>query len=1188
MVHPSIADSHVLFVANATVGRTYRPETDALGGSMQMILERNPGLRVRALVSESLGIVLLLMMSICLIPGVARAQNSNTGEIKGEVTDPSSAVVPGVSVAIKDVDTGVVTKATTNGAGIYDVPFLAPGSYSITFSKQGFRDYVRSGITLQINTVEVDAALQVGTTTAEVVVNGEASLVETQTSGQHVDLSTSAISAAPIVGTDWRAELTQLMPGVNNGGGTGAANGQGVGVNGTQGYNINFLSDGSSATAPRDFNSSNFYPPIDTIDEVSINSGNAPAQYGNGLASVNVITKSGTNRFHGSGFEYLQNTSLNARGFYNKTGPKAVEHWNDYGGTIGGPVIKDKLFFFFSYQRNPSSAPTGGTYTYPTAAMEAGDFYGMQGSTGSAFDSNGNLLATPDPVALKLQSYFPGASAPGWVTGCPGPVNASSSVAQTCPTTNNYIFSGTSPNTATWYTGKTDYNISQAQKLSFSFNYFPTFVSYVPADPLYPNDATSYSAGNNYDLTGQLTDVYTFSSNVLNEFRVGASRELDKYVPPSLGKNDPATIGLEPAYGTNAPANVFPKITVDEGADTGCIALGAGCGENGNIDAVLGEGVYNVSDVLTLVRGKHTIKVGGEYDRNYQDYTSWGDISSGNFEFNGSVTGIPYADFLAGDVYGWYVYEYDPTSAHSWNGALFASDDYKVTPHLTLNLGLRYQLQSGWGVAFNAFGNYDPFLPNTANGGLYHGAILFGGQSDTVYGGPISSLKTIQNGDYREFAPRVGLAWSPREKWVIRASYGLFDAPRDAENYTDGALGLGFNPHNQGNGGYVNGSSAFPLSVGPPAGTVVFPTLQTLSPEIDNYSGFIEYYPQNMPTVYVQQWLFSVQHEFAGNMLLDTSYVYTRGTNQNFATDINQAPAAQLGCTGYNCGNPNPIFNSILAQIYDGWSNYNALQLRLQKRMSNGLNFQFNYAWSKSLDTGTGNGHGSGVDIYQNAYSPLLNYGLSDFNAANTFVGQVAYQLPFGHGRHFELNGPADEIAGGWQVSTLFQWHGGTPFTPVIQSSVADGIDPGLAPSFSAGSTLYPDQVASPHVSSPGPGGWFNPSAYANPAYGTFGTVGRNTLIGPGFSDVDFSVAKVFPLHFEGVSLEIRADMYDVFNHLNYANPDGDVASSATACAANTPDAGMNLADCYAGTISNSAGYSALRRVIQLGAHIRF
>jgi len=1110
---------------------------------------------------------LFVLLAVAVLAPLASGQNSNTGELKGSVLDPSGALVPGVVVAIKNVDTGVVTTTTTNQAGLYDVPFLTPGKYTVKFLKQGFKDFTREGIILQIETQQVDATLQIGAATEEVIVNSAGPLVETETTSQHLDLNTQAVATAPIVGTDWRADLTQLIPGVNAGGGAGEADGQSIGVNGTQSYNVIFLTDGSSATAPRDFNSSNFYPPIDSISEVSINSGNAPAEYGNGLTSINLITKSGTNQWHGSAYEFVQNTAFNARGFYNHTGTKAVEHWNNYGGSVGGPILKNKLFFFFNYQRNPSSAPTGGNYSYPTAAMQAGDFYGITGSTGAAFNAAGVLQATYDPVALKLQSYFPAATAPGWVAGCPGPANVGPGVAQTCPTTNNYVFSGSSPNLSTWYTGRADYNINDKQKLSFTFNYYPNTVSYVPADPLFPNDATSYSQGNNYNLTGQLTHVWTISNNLLNEFRVGASRELDKYVPPSLGKNDPTTIGLEPTYGTNAPDNVFPKISIDAGAGVGCIALGAGCGENGNIDAVLGEGVYNVSDVLTLIHGRHTIKVGGEYDRIYQNYTNWGDISSGNFEFNGSVTGIPYADFLAGDVYGWYVYNSDPTSAHTFQTALFASDDLKLTRKLTLNFGLRWQVQGGWGVNHNLFGNYDPNLPNTADGGAFKGAILFGGQSDTAFGGTIGNLNNIENTRYKEFGPRVGVAWAPRDEWSVRASWGVFDAPRDAENFTDGALGLGFNPH--GSLGYTNGVAAFQLASGPPAGSVVFPTLATLSPEIQNFNS-AEYYPRTIPITYVQQFLFSVQHELPAGVLVDTSYVYTRGTNLNFATDINQALPGSFSCTTYNCGNPNPVFNAITAQIYDGWSNYNAFQLRLQKRASYGLTFLFNYALSKSLDTGTGNGHGSGIDAYQDAYHPIANYGLSDFNSTNTLVGQVLYELPFGAGKQFALHGVADEIAGGWRLSSLFQWHSGVPFTPVVESSIADGVDPGLTPSFNAGSLLYPNLVGNPHVSNPSVNEWFNTAAFAAPTSGTFGNLGRNTLYGPGFSNVNLSIAKNFRLPREGMSLEFRADAYDLFNHTNYHNPNAALGASDF------------------GEITDSAGYVATLRVLQLGLHFRF
>ncbi|MFZ0814423.1 MAG: TonB-dependent receptor, partial [Candidatus Sulfotelmatobacter sp.] len=387
---------------------------------------------------------------VLLVAGLAATfafgQNANTGEIKGTVQDSTGAMLAGVKVTITNVQTGVNIVSVTNSAGIYDAPSVPTGEYTIKFSKAGFKEFVRQGLTLAIQTIAVDGTLQVGSVNEHVVVTAETPLVETETSDQRVDLNTAAIRAAPIVGTDWRAEMIQLIPGVNTGGGAGEANGQAAGVNGTQSYNIMFLSDGGPATAPRDFNGSNYYMPVDAIGEVSVNSANAPPEYGGGLTSVNVITKSGTNQFHGSGYEYIQNTAFNSRNYLNPApDPKSVEHWNTYGGSIGGPIIKNKLFFFFLYQHNPSSSPTSGLYTYPTAAMAAGDFYGVSGyNANSTFfnPTTGALLAPIDPVALKLQSYFPAATAKGWLAGCPGPVNVSASTAQTCPSINNFVFNG--------------------------------------------------------------------------------------------------------------------------------------------------------------------------------------------------------------------------------------------------------------------------------------------------------------------------------------------------------------------------------------------------------------------------------------------------------------------------------------------------------------------------------------------------------------------------------------------------------------------------------------------------------------------------------------------------------------------------------------------------------------------------
>ncbi len=1110
------------------------------------------------------------------------AQNTNTGEIKGGVTDPAGAFVSDVAVSVTNVQTGVVTTTKTNESGLYDVPFLAPGSHRIKFSKHGFRDLVRDGIVLQIETLQVSAMLQVGATTEEIVVTGAPPLVETETTDQRVNLSTQAIANAPITGTDWRSEMTQLIPGVNPGLNGGAqAGGQGIGINGTQAYNMNFMIDGSAATAPRDYNSSNFYMPLDSISEVSVNSSNAPAQYGNGLAAINVITKSGTNSWHGDLFEYVQNTAFNSRSVFNPApSPKSVEHWNMYGGSISGPVLRNKLFFFFTYQRNPAATPATGTYSYPTAAMQAGNFYGINGSTGSAFDSSGILQGTYSQVASSMQKYFPAANAPGWIAGCPGPVNPGPTVAQTCSPLNNYVFSGTSSNKATWYTGRADYNISQAQKLSFTFNYFPTVVSFVPPDPLYPNDASAFSQGHNYNLTGQLSHVYTISATLLNEFRIGAARELDKYKPWSLGKNVPTTLGLQPAYGTNVPPNadVFPHISIDaQGGPSGTVleggtALGAGTG-NGNIDAVLGDGTYNVSDVLTLIHGRHTLKIGGEYDRSYQNYTSWGDLDSGHFEFSGAYTGIPYADFLAGDVYSWHVGQTVPTSIHSWTSALFVHDDFRVSSKVTLNLGLRWQMVSGWGVKNNLFGIYDPLLANSWNGGAYPGAILFGGQSDKAYG--VSNLSTIENGNYKEFAPRVGLAWAFRPSWVFRTSYGIFDAPRGADVYgggNGGTLGLGLNPTSPYLG-YSSSTPAFALDSGPPAGSVQYPTLQTSTPEVANGT-YIAFYPRNIPTTYVQQLLVSVQHQFPGAVLLDTSYVFTHGANLNYTTNIDAVKADNLGCSsGWWACNPNPNFPYIAGLIFNGWSNYNAFQLRMQKRMSHGLEFQANYAFSKSLDTGTSRGWGSGgVDTYQDPYSPGANYAPSATDIRHFLVGSVVYELPFGAGRQYRLHGVLDAVAGGWRVSSIMQWHTGLPFSPSVSATTAftggNALDPGLSTCWSC--TLYAVRVGDPYSGGGhgAPGQWFNPAAYALPAAGTFGQNLRNSLYGPQFLNMDLGIGKTFSIT-ERVKFEFRADSYNVLNHIDYGNPNSSI---------DTGTAGMIIPTDVANT----------PRVWQLGAKLSF
>jgi outer membrane receptor protein involved in Fe transport len=1121
-------------------------------------------------------IVGVAAVGMLMLAGPLSAQNTNTGEIKGIVTDPTGAVVQNVTVTITNVQTGLATTTKTNGSGLYDVPSLLPGNYAINFRATGFEDLERQGIVLEVETIGIDATLLVGSTSQQVTVTAQAPLIETESSDQHVIFNAETVENVPTVGGVWYNELTNTLPGVNpGGGGSQDASGQGVGINGTQGYLGNWLIEGSDATQPRDVNASDNYPPIDSISEVQAVTSSFGAQYGTGVAAYNVILKSGSNQWHGSAFEFVQNNDFNALNYFTPKGAAAPLHWNEYGGSVGGPILHNKLFFYFTYQRNPATTSSPEITTVPTDAMKAGNFSDTTlfpnpiyepSSTSCTNNGSGTCTRTQfpgnvitsgfDPVAQAIQKYFP------------EPTNPSAIY-------NNYAVVVSEPSLSTYYAAKVDYNISQNHKLSGSLLEYPISLIY-NVDALCPLGFDCTKGPRNLNQDAQITETWTISSRTLNEARIGAVRELDKYVPATYAQNYPSKIGIEPAYGSNAPGNIFPDITINGGDGAAQVGIGGG------VHAVLADGAFVEGDILTLIRGRHTIKLGGEFDKSYQNYTNWGDVSSGNFTFDGIGTaqfwpggnypnttggygtvasGSPYADFLLGQVWGWYVYDYDETGARMWNLAGFVQDDFRVLPDLTLNLGLRYQYQSGWGEVENRFGSFDPTLVNTGQyvpaGTL--GAMIYGGQD---------GRNTIENG-VNEWDPRLGLAWAPVKNWSIRASYGVFDAPRSAESYTDGALGLGLNP--QGSNGYssnfTTGISYYPtpwtLASGPPAGSVIYPSESSFSDAKYNYQG-VYYYPVNMPIEYYQEALLSIQHQFPGNMLVDASYVFTKGTHLNFNRDINQVPESKLSQGA--SAEPYPQFTYIWGAIFDGWSNYNALQLRFEKRMSHGIAFMANYAWSKTMDAGTSNGHNETIDVWQNAADRAANYGLSQLDVPQSLNGYATWELPFGKGRDFPLRGAADEAFGGWRLTGVFQVHSGIPFTPTVGS--ADESNSQASQCY-CGFSWLPNVVGNPKLAHPSISEWFNTAAFAAPGDDTFGDARRNMLRGPDWRDLDLSLGKTFWLgEWAGkdVHMEVRGDAFDSLNNPNFGQPSSGVGVSG------------------AGVIT----YANSNRQIQLGARLQF
>ncbi len=1069
--------------------------------------------------------------ALCLLVGlltqIAVAQNANSGALQGIVTDTSGAVIPDVSVVATDIQTGIPQVTKTNADGLYAIPSVPIGQYSVSFTKAGFEGFIRQGILIYVGTTRLDAQLKVGQVSQQVTVTGEAPLLETESSDQTMTISASTVNNMTVLGADWRT-INGILPGVNGGGYSGNASGQGAGFNGTSNDTTAWVVNGQTAVLPFDYNPGQNFPPSDAVEEVQASTTNWSAQYGNGLSVINVLTKSGTNSFHGSVFEQFQNNALEARNYFALT--VTPLHWNEAGASVGGPFIKDKLFFFFTFMANPNSSASPAYLTFPTDAMRKGNFSDPEFPTvynpASLTYVNGqptrtplanNTLTTIDPVAANIQKFWPEPNNLG--------PNGDSIY-------NNFYYNHDYVEDWQWWVAKLDYQINDRNRLSYSQQLQPQ--DREDPDPRCP--ANCYP-GFLQDQSGQVTYSTIFSSSKSNEARAGYVRELTRFYSPTKGQGYPAKLGL-----INAPADVFPVINVT-GVESSELDAGT--------DTVRAVGTEQYSDVINLIKGKHLLKIGGEYDRSYGNLSAWGDITSGNFTFNGiatrnpansSSTGVGYADFLFGLPQSWNATESVEDAVHYSASAVFVQDDFKVNRRLTLNLGLRWEYLGSWLVHDNSrspfqndFGVFDPTLLNPATNTL--GAMVFGGQQ---------GRNALYDPSPHNFLPRVGFSWSPLNNWAVRGSYGMFDMPRSADATFDSFLGVGsdstgaltspdnvnpvftLSPNEGYNQGYVQG---------PPK--LITPTEADRTPQVLNGTN-VPYEAQSIPTQYVQEMFLNIERQLPGGLMLSAAYVNTKGTHQGFQRDLNQVPEALLGPGNAQNLRPYPQFESIGAWHWDGHMNYNALQLRAEKRTSHGLYFVANYAWQKTMDDGTSSGGTTSVDIWQKAYDPAANYGLSELDLPNMINGLVSYQLPFGAGSRFlNTTGPLNQLLGGWRVAGYFQIHGGLPFTPVVGTS---NLSNSLAGSW------FPNRIGKGTLAHPTTKEWFDVTAFQTPAPYTFGNSGRDILRGPSWRSVDANLAKSFPLTGkwigEGKSIEIRADVFDLFNHPNFGQPNANVGTS--------------------------------------------
>jgi hypothetical protein len=1045
----------------------------------------------------------------------AFAQNINAGEVRGVVTDSTGAAVPQVVVSLTNTQTGVTTKVTANSQGVYEVPQLTPGTYTVTFSAASFKTYSQQNVLLQAAPITVNAVLAVGNITEQITVNSD-SIVQLQTedSEQDLTLAEETIQSLPSVGNSWFNE-TVLIPGVNGGGGQNQ-NGQGIGINGAESYQEAFLLNGGTVTLIGSQNPDWIIAPTDFIAENDFQTHSFNAASGNGLAVLNVITKNGTNHFHGSVWDYNQNAYFSAQNYFSGGSGVAPFSSNTFGGTVGGPIKRDKLFFFGGFQRQMSRAGTVGIASMPTQQMRAGNFAGFPTifdpsttktvggvTTRTAFTNNQITTGSLNQQALNAQQFLP---LPNF-----GSAGA---------TTNNYRYSEQVTDLTYWYNGKIDYSVNSKNHVNVSGTY---------GTVNFPNPSATYPIGEFAELGAeggyQISHTWTPSSTAINEARFSMIRFVGNWSSGDYNKGYPAKIGIP-----GTVSNVWPTLNISGGYYYG-----------DGLEAILAEDSFVPSDVLTIVRGKHILKFGGEFD-NYQVNINFSGYSDGNFVFNGDSTldpngtsnGVGYADFLLGDVSSYSIYTTPETGSRLKSYQMFAQDDYKFKPNLTINIGLRYQVQPGWKESENRLGDFDPTLTNPATKTL--GAMWY---ADGASG--VNSRTSVEATD-QIVQPRVGFSWSPLRNWAVRGGYGVYTELTGYNTYA-GSSGIGISGQNS-----VSSSdgltAVFNLTQGPPA--PIYSTVSGLTPQLFNGQG-VSYIPYHTKVPYMQEYQLDLQHEFKAGIIADAAYVGSRGEHLALAMDYNQIPANQISHftgPGVNMSQYRPYqqYQSISTTLGGGISHYDSLQMRAQKQFANSLQFATTFTYSHSLDDGTGSGYGGpGADgsLWQNGYNPKSSYANSLLDQPISFNGDLIYDLPVGKGRLLlNQGGVADAVLGGWRLSGLWQIHSGNPFSVYVPNNLSGSL---------AG-VWFPNRTASGKLSNPTIQKWFDPTAFVQPSYGTYGNAGRNVLFGPAWRQLDLSVQKHWALKVLGdvSDLQVRIDANDVLNHPNFSNPNSALQQSNT------------------------------------------
>ncbi len=1165
---------------------------------------------MRICLNRKLWTAIIGLLSFAPVAHIVRAQ-VDQGAVTGTIEDTSGAVVVHAQVTLQDAATGLTLKTRTNGSGFYVFPPVKVGVYSVTATAPGFKQSVQENVRVDVQSrLMIDLTLRPGANSETVTVTGAPPPLQTQSGSVGQVLTTDTINEIPLNGRNWVYAI-QLSAGVvpstsTKGGGTGDFS-----ANGQRGDQNNFLMDGIDNNANimdlMNGQSYNVRPPPDALSEFKVETTDYSAEYGHSAgAAVNVSLKSGTNHVHGDLWEYFRNTNLDAQNWNAKVNPPY--HENQFGATLGFPILRNKLFFFADTEANRITYAATSIYTVPTPLMRQGNFSELldPSLTGSAkpvqlyqpnsggtaklsCSSQNNVFCTGqiDSVAQKILTMYPLPNANGWNSSN----NSNNSTVQGI-TYNNLIENlVTTNNTYQWDT-RIDWNIRPADQ-AFARLSYSNIRAYVPG-PFGPilDGNTSYSSGAIGSLVENMvaSETHIFSPTLFNEIRFGYNYGLFSFLQPGYNSNIAGQLGLG-GIPTGQKNGGLPLVSVG-----GISSFGTA-----NYDpSIEGQNVYQILDNITKVLGNHSLKFGVNF-QSIRASAIQPPRSRGSYSFNGfftsnlgaSFTGSGVADFLADQMASASVTNEVYIGDVAWYRAAYAQDDWKVTRDLTLNLGLRYdyfQPQREMG------GDQANFEVTSVGVGTGTGVYMIPKQSQNVPIPPAfinilaqnnislqySDNPALVNAQHMNFAPRVGFAFSPDSRTVVTGGFGIFYGgveevgvgPNMGLNFPFGASDSFTRPNCA-----PNNCQSIPITLETGFSTalaaglqtfVALPSIQGASPDqkVTNTMGF------NL----------AVQRSITNNMVASVGYVGDISrhliTNYGFnAADalVNPANSTQ----GYQ---PFPGIGGGTIMWNTGQSNYNALQAKLDKRFSRGLGFLAAYTWAHTLDDSYDPIAGGVSDRNVNIIPITDEYTNSPYDVRQRVAFNAYYDLPFGKGRNFmNRSGVTNVLLGGWSTDLEFSAQTGKPITISPNIATAHGGSARavlIRDPFKGGGTPDP---SNPNSSCPATvhnkTNWYNPCAFANPPLGNTiprtgpgsqvtGTAaaleylgGRaNVIRAPGYQRINMSLFKDFPAWHENV-IEFRADAFNLLNTPTYSvgitndGPTGGLITGTQGFQNNTPDA---------------------------------